>query len=202
MYRSLTLCETITHIPKWVPSAFGTSLRQEGAGKTHHFPVNTFLLACADPYIPELEGTGRCRVGFLSERFSSWPWTLIYSPSRLMGDGGYFLHSPLGNHALANGVEKCWENASKWHCSMKNNMTDMSTVIFKRITLTLCDLVIRSRLMSKLCQSLRSGSQPACVLPACAWTALRRSCGTGEELRNSHTSATGEDKPLSGKCST
>lgn len=123
LYRRLTLCgirrrprtflphplASLLHIPKWVPSAFGTSPRRGGAGKAHHFPVNTFLLACADPYIPELQGTGRCRVDFLSEqprpRFSSLPWTLIYSPSRLMGDGGYFPHPPRGDHGIANGVE-------------------------------------------------------------------------------------------------
>lgn len=144
LYRRLTLCGIIIHprtfpphplisllhIPKWVPSAFGTSPQHEGAGKAHHFPVDSFLLACADPYIPELEGTGRCRVDFLSEqprpRFSSLPWTLIYSPSRLMGDGGYFLHSPLGNHVLVWGGYML-EKASKWPCSMKNNMTDMNT---------------------------------------------------------------------------
>lgn len=123
---------SLLHIPKWVPSAFGTSPRHEGAGKAHHFPVNTFLLACADPFIPELEGTGRCRVDSLSEqprpRFSSLPWTLIYAPSRLMGDAGYFLPSPLGNRVLV-WVETCWKKPQNGFVQWKTTWL-IRTVIF------------------------------------------------------------------------
>lgn len=66
-------------------------------------------------------------------------------------------------------------------------------------------------LMSKLCQCLCSSSLSAAhqraVCTVCVYVRERlwsktHSCGIGEELRNSHTSTIGEDKPLSGKCPT